>query len=213
MLSSIKRESELVGFVGLVDGSRKNPSSFYRHEPMSYLGKRRNFAENLLKILAGVVAEKYGENMKILNYCAVALISLAVTGCTCRTAAVTPAGGPAGDNLGGVTKGPLDDIFFAFDSYKLDGAAKATLDKNAAWLKANADKSVTIEGHCDERGTTEYNQVLGANRARSGYNYLRNAGVEASRMSTVSFGEDRPFDPAHNEEAWASNRRDHFEVK
>ena len=142
-----------------------------------------------------------------------ALISLVVTGCTCRTAAVTPGTGEAPDQLGLEKKGPLDDIYFAFDSYKLDGAAKATLDKNAAWLKANADKGVIIEGHCDERGTTEYNQVLGANRARSGFNYLRNAGVEASRMSTVSYGEDRPFDPAHNEEAWAKNRRDHFEVK
>jgi peptidoglycan-associated lipoprotein len=150
--------------------------------------------------------------MKSLKFFAVALVSLAVTGCTCRTA-VDVTKPTTGDQIGGEVKGPLDDIYFAFDSYKLDASSKATLDKNAAWIKNNAGKRVTIEGHCDERGTTEYNQVLGANRARAAYNYLRGAGVDASTMSSVSFGEDKPFDPRHNEEAWSKNRRDHFVVE
>jgi peptidoglycan-associated lipoprotein len=83
---------------------------------------------------------------------------------------------------------------------------------NAEWLKANSGSKVQIEGHCDERGTNEYNMVLGANRARAAMEHLRTLGVDASRMSTVSYGEELPLDPAHNEAAWAKNRRDHFKV-
>jgi peptidoglycan-associated lipoprotein len=108
--------------------------------------------------------------------------------------------------------GPLKDVLFGFDSYQLDSSAKGTLDANAAWLKANPAAKVTVEGHCDERGTNEYNMVLGQNRARASFNYLRGLGVDANRMSTISYGEEQPLDPAHNDAAWTRNRRDHFRV-
>lgn len=148
--------------------------------------------------------------MKSLKFFSVAVVCLAVTGCTCRTAVVTPPGGAGVPVV--ETPGPLNDINFAFDSYKLDATAKGILDANAAWLKDHGKASVEVEGHCDERGTNEYNLVLGANRARSAYDYLRGKGVETTRMSTKSYGEDMPLDPRHNEEAWAKNRRDHFRV-
>jgi peptidoglycan-associated lipoprotein len=150
---------------------------------------------------------KLSRSLSILFVSAVALVS---TGCSCRT---TVAGEGAGSNIPApVADGPLKDINFAFDSYKLDTTAKSILNGNAEWLKANSGSKVQVEGHCDERGTNEYNMVLGANRARAAMDYLRGAGVEASRMSTVSYGEELPLDPAHNEAAWAKNRRDHFKV-
>jgi peptidoglycan-associated lipoprotein len=147
-------------------------------------------------------------NMRSLKIIAVCLLAVVATGCSCRTAGV------AGDgNIPtATTDGPLKDIYFAFDSYKLDATAKTTLNANAEWLKANSGKKVEVEGHCDERGTTEYNAVLGANRARSAADYLRAQGVDGSSISTVSYGEELPVDPRHNEEAWAKNRRDHFKV-
>ena len=146
-------------------------------------------------------------SFSILAVCAISIVS---TGCSCRTTVTVE--GP-GKNLPAVTKeGPLRDINFAFDSAKLDGTAKTILAGNAEWLKANPSSKVQVEGHCDERGTNEYNMVLGANRARSAMEHLRTLGVEASRMSTVSYGEELPLDPRHTEEAWAKNRRDHFKV-
>jgi peptidoglycan-associated lipoprotein len=75
------------------------------------------------------------------------------------------------------------------------------------------DRKVQVEGHCDERGTNEYNMVLGMNRAKAAMNYLRSMGVEGDRMSTVSYGEELPLDPAHDEGAWAKNRRAHFNLQ
>lgn len=145
--------------------------------------------------------------MRSLKVLAVCVIAVVATGCSCRTA-------PGGDaNIPTVTTdGPLKDVNFAFDSYKLDGSAKDILAANAEWLKANAGKKVQVEGHCDERGTNEYNMVLGANRARAAADHLRTLGIDASRISTVSYGEELAVDPRHNEEAWAKNRRDHFKV-
>jgi peptidoglycan-associated lipoprotein len=148
---------------------------------------------------------KLSRSLSILFVSAIALVS---TGCTCRTT-VAP---EAGNVPPPVADGPLKDINFAFDSYKIDATAKGILAGNAEWLKANSGSKVQIEGHCDERGTNEYNMVLGANRARAAMEHLRTLGVDASRMSTVSYGEELPLDPAHNEAAWAKNRRDHFKV-
>lgn len=144
--------------------------------------------------------------MRSLKVFAVCLVAALATGCTCRTATTDGNIGTASSD------GPLKDIYFAFDSYKLDGAAKATLAANAEWLKANEGSSVQVEGHCDERGTNEYNMVLGANRARAAADHLRSLGIAAGSMSTVSYGEELPVDPAHNEAAWAKNRRAHFKV-
>ncbi|MCE1273224.1 MAG: peptidoglycan-associated lipoprotein Pal [Chlorobiales bacterium] len=104
----------------------------------------------------------------------------------------------------------LGDIFFDFDSSALNAESQEQLKQNATWMQNNASHSVTIEGHCDERGTDEYNIALGERRANSAKEYLQTLGISASRLSTVSYGEERPFDPSHNEEAWAKNRRDHF---
>jgi len=107
---------------------------------------------------------------------------------------------------------PLEDIFFALDDYSLTDTAKATLEKNAAWMKNNPNTKVRIEGNCDERGTNEYNMALGERRANSGKKYLSKLGVKEEQLATVSYGEEKPFDPGHSEEAWAKNRRDHFVI-
>ena len=107
---------------------------------------------------------------------------------------------------------PLQDIHFAFDDYSLTDQAKVILEKNATWMKNNPNAKVQIEGHCDERGTNEYNIALGERRANSAKKYLIKLGVQEDRLSTVSYGEERPLDPGHNEEAWAKNRRDHFAI-
>ena len=87
------------------------------------------------------------------------------------------------------------------------------LKNNAEWLNQNRTISAMIEGHCDERGTSEYNMALGEKRAETTKSFLVRAGVAASRLETVSFGEERPFDSGHTEAAWSKNRRAHFVVK
>lgn len=103
----------------------------------------------------------------------------------------------------------LQTIYFDFDKSVLTEESQEKLRQNADWLKAqeNAGKKVVVEGHCDERGTQEYNYALGERRAQSAYDYYRSLGVPQDKMSTVSFGEDNPVDPASNEEAWRKNRR------
>lgn len=147
--------------------------------------------------------------MRIFRIVLIVALVFLLGACSCRTRKVG-----AGDNVPVAGEGgPLKDINFAFDSYALDTRAKEILGANAEWLKANSDRRAQVEGHCDERGTNEYNMVLGANRARAAMDYLRSLGVEASRMSSVSYGEELPLDPAHNETAWAKNRRAHFNVQ
>ena len=103
-----------------------------------------------------------------------------------------------------------EDIYFPYDSAALTPEAQEILRKKAAWLQENTTAKVTIEGHCDERGTNEYNLALGEARAQSTKNYLMDLGVSASRIGTISYGEERPLDPTSSEEAWAKNRRAHF---
>jgi len=107
---------------------------------------------------------------------------------------------------------PLDPIYFDFDKSNLKPDAIATLDKDAESLKKNPEMKVQIEGNCDERGTNEYNMALGDRRAVSGMKYLVTLGIAAERMTTISYGEERPLDPGHNESAWAKNRRDDLKV-
>ena len=106
-----------------------------------------------------------------------------------------------------------EHVHFEFDSADLTPEAVAVLKKKASWLGYSADVSVMIEGHCDERGTNEYNMALGERRAQSAKNFLVNMGVAASRLSMVSFGEERPLDQGHDEVAWAKNRRAQFVIK
>jgi peptidoglycan-associated lipoprotein len=105
-----------------------------------------------------------------------------------------------------------EDIYFEFDKSTLTPAAQDNLLKKAAWLRENPDATATIEGHCDERGTNEYNLALGDRRAESAKAFLIDLGIDSARLTTISYGEERPVDPRHVEEAWAKNRRDHFVV-
>ena len=107
---------------------------------------------------------------------------------------------------------PLKPVFFDYDSAELSPAAKSALDENAAVLKKYGTWVLTIEGHCDERGTPEYNLALGERRAVSARTYLVALGIGADRLRTVSYGKEFPFDPGHDEAAWAKNRRAHFVI-
>ena len=109
--------------------------------------------------------------------------------------------------------GPIGDVFYDYDSSMLSTEAQQRLTQNAAWLQNNTGKSVLIEGHCDDRGTSEYNIALGERRAVSAKEYLTRLGISSSRLETVTYGEERPFDKGQNEDAWAKNRRAHFVVK
>lgn len=107
----------------------------------------------------------------------------------------------------------LKDIHFDFDRYDIRPADTKTLDANATWLKSNGGMLVLIEGHCDERGTNEYNLALGERRAKAAMNYLVSQGVQASRITIISYGEERPGCMEKNDACWAQNRRAHFLVK
>lgn len=104
------------------------------------------------------------------------------------------------------------DVYFEYDSFDLTAQAKQVLAEKAAFLNAHPGIKVSVEGHCDERGTQEYNLALGERRAKAAQEYLIFLGINAQRLSTVSYGEERPVDPAVNEEAWAKNRRAHFVI-
>jgi peptidoglycan-associated lipoprotein len=148
------------------------------------------------------------------------------------TDAAGPAGGVSEEDLTGqaiMDEGPVDeivtadgvvmnrerfinqDIFFEFDSSTLSTEAQAILKAKAEWMKRNPHLNIIIEGHCDNRGTTEYNLALGERRAEGVKRFLQDLGVPDSRARTISFGEERPLDPGDGEDAWAKNRRAHFE--
>lgn len=110
------------------------------------------------------------------------------------------------------TSGPLKDIHFSFDRYDLEGEARETLKANADWLKKNPAARVEIEGHCDERGTNEYNLALGAKRAQAAKDYLVTLGIGTERLSTISYGEEIPVCREQNESCWQQNRRDRFVI-
>ena len=113
-------------------------------------------------------------------------------------------GGARADFLRSV---PTDRIFFATDDYGIDDQDRATLDAQAAWLARHPAVNVTVEGHCDERGTREYNLALGDRRANAAKNYLAAKGVAPARMTVISWGKERPVAEGSTEEAWAQNRR------
>lgn len=103
-----------------------------------------------------------------------------------------------------------EDIFYEFDSIRLSPEAQDILRKKGRWLQENPAITVTIEGHCDSRGTNEYNLALGDRRAHSAKIFLVELGIDESRLQTISYGEERPVDPGEDEKAWAKNRRAHF---
>ena len=107
----------------------------------------------------------------------------------------------------------LRQVYFAFDSSKIRPGDARTLDASAQWLKAHPDQLTLIEGHCDERGTNEYNLALGERRANAAMSYLVSKGIEAGRISIISYGKERPVCADHNEACWSKNRRDLFLTK
>mgnify|MGYP000586537785 CR=1 FL=1 len=154
---------------------------------------------------------------KIVSLIAVAgLVAACGTAPTSETASTSGSGAAtAATTASNIVPGSAEDlkvnvgdrVFFGFDRYNLTPAARDILQKQAAWMIANSNVSVTIEGHCDERGTREYNLALGDRRANAAADYLMTLGVPATRISTISYGKERPEDPASNEIAWAKNRR------
>ncbi|EQB30998.1 peptidoglycan-associated lipoprotein Pal [Sphingobium ummariense] len=127
-----------------------------------------------------------------------------------------PSTGTGGVPSSGPVKGSQEDfiasvssdrVFFALDQYDIDAEDQATLQSQAAWLQQNPSVRVTIEGHCDERGTRDYNIALGERRANAAKNYLASLGVDPGRITTVSYGKERPAALGSDEAAWAQNRR------
>jgi peptidoglycan-associated lipoprotein len=135
---------------------------------------------------------------------------------TSKSAGAAPSSSTSSSSLEAAQRGestatpassPLKDVYFDFDSYDLRADARDTLKANGEWLRSNPSAQVQIEGHCDERGTTEYNLALGSKRAQSVKDYLVTLGATADRLSTISYGEELPVCTEHNEACWQKNRR------
>ena len=131
-----------------------------------------------------------------------------------REAAVKqePAIAVAPGSTAGALQNELQKVYFNFDSAALSDESRAILSKNAEALAKQPSVSVRIEGNCDERGSDEYNLALGERRAKAARDYLVNLGVQPERLSVISYGEEKPVDPGHDEAAWAKNRRDEFVI-
>lgn len=162
-------------------------------------------------------------------------IVLGIAGCASKKppqpgAGVGPNGSPLGEgNLGGNGEstlgkfkrggslggenGPLADVHFGYNDYTISTQDGEVLKGNAKWLQDNPGARVQIEGHCDERGSEEYNIALGARRAQAAKDYLQTLGIPADRMSTISYGKELPLCTDHDEDCWSQNRRDHFVVQ
>ena len=123
------------------------------------------------------------------------------------TGTATPGGPVKGSQEDFVASVSSDRILFGLDQYDVDAEDQATLQSQAAWLQQNPSVRVTIEGHCDERGTRDYNIALGERRANAAKNYLASLGVDPGRITTVSYGKERPAALGSDESAWAQNRR------
>ena len=109
-------------------------------------------------------------------------------------------------------RGYLKDVFFDLDRSDVRGDQRELLEQNAGWLRKRAEVRIIIEGHCDERGTAQYNMALGERRAQTVTDYLTALGIAPSRIQVMSYGKERPFDRGHDDKAWAQNRRAHFVV-
>ena len=154
-------------------------------------------------------------NKNLYRYIIIIFSSLILVACTTTPPQTTSTG--QSDVVDGVYVGTEtiemlavnvpDRVFFAYDSYSLTSAAQNTLTKQAKWLKANGSVTISIEGHADERGTREYNLALGDRRANAAKDFLMAQGISASRITTISFGKERPVNSASNNKAWSQNRR------
>lgn len=165
----------------------------------------------------------------------VAVLALALAGCSSKNPTATGQGG-SGANPGGLgqegmggaggsslsqfqkgklgsgEQGPLADIHFDYNDYTVRPEDGEILHSNAYWLQKNPGRRIQIEGHCDERGSEEYNIALGAKRAQAAKEYLQTLGISPDRMSTISYGKELPLCTEHTEDCWAQNRRDHFAI-
>ena len=121
--------------------------------------------------------------------------------------------GQYGKGLNPTAGGPLHDIHFGYNDYTVQPQDSSVLKDNAQWLQSHSGTKVQIEGHCDERGSEEYNSALGAQRAQAAKDYLSTLGIAPGRMSTISYGKELPLCEEHNEDCWSQNRRDHFAVQ
>ena len=129
------------------------------------------------------------------------------------TPAVSPEGAIGSKNLDDLNReSPLAPVYFALDGFDVSAEGRAVLQASAQVLRQQPTWQVTVEGHCDERGTAEYNLSLGERRAVAAKTYLMSLGVAADRLRTVSYGKEFPFDPGHDEGAWTKNRRAHFVI-
>lgn len=141
---------------------------------------------------------------------------VAATPATAPTPPVTPqqppTQGPAAGSKAHFAANATDRVYFDYDQFNLDATDIRTLQGQVSWLKQYANAKVQIEGHADERGTVDYNIALGARRANSVADYLRAQGIGADRVTTISFGKERPLDPGHDEAAWARNRNAYTNV-
>lgn len=152
--------------------------------------------------------------MNALTFVARALLvpsALLLGACACQNDIVGSDTAPAGESADGkAAVAQMADIRFDFNKSAITEGELGRMKANAEWMTANPAAKVLIEGHCDERGTSEYNMALGERRAVSAKECLGSLGVSPDRLRTVSFGEEQPLDTAHTEEAWARNRRAHF---
>ncbi len=154
----------------------------------------------------------YETGLKVIGV--IAAVSL-LAACQTAPEATPPPAEPVEAASTGPTPGSQEDlvinvgdrVFFAYDKYDLDAEARSALEGQAAWLKKYPTRTLSVEGHCDERGTREYNLALGERRANSVKNYLVALGIDGSRVSTISYGKERPVALGSNESAWAQNRR------
>lgn len=159
------------------------------------------------------------------------ILTLVLSGCCCpkkstlptttvaQTSEVKEEAPPATEAIGSEylenqakEAGALKIVYFDFDKSNLTPLSKEKLDKTSDWLSKNPDANLRVEGHCDERGTSEYNLALGERRANSAKKYLVNLGIAPEKISTISYGEEKSADPGHNEDAWSKNRRDEFKI-
>ena len=147
-------------------------------------------------------------------------LTLALGGCaskkTSQSTGFSSGGGslewePNGDSDTGKAGG-IQTVYFSFNSSQLSGDARSVLDENAKFLQDNSSISVEIEGHCDERGGEEYNRALGERRAKAVKRHFLSMGISSSRLSTISYGKDRPLDFGHDEMSWSQNRRANFRI-